>query len=420
MMILVNTRAFSPQRRISLYLIALLAFVLPTCAAKPAPAPDHWVGTWATAPFALDNKDNRFASNTTLRQIVHLSLGGPLVRLEFTNEFGVEPLTIGAAHIALTGSGDAISLSSANALTFGGKPSITIPPGATAISDPAALNLRSFANLTVSLFLPAQKLSKITYHASAFQTNYAVPGNMVGQSSLSSAGADLKKSTSWFFLKAVDVKTAADTGAVVAFGDSITDGAHSSNDTNSTWPDVLARRLAADKHTRNLAVLNEGIGGNRLLHDGTGPSALARFDEDVLSHPSVRYLIILEGINDIGHAADPNHPYDIVSADDLIQALAQLAERAHTNGIKVFGATLTPYLGAKYASPAGEAMRQAYNQWIRTSNQLDGFIDFDKATSDSANAYKSEDDSGDHLHPNDAGYKAMGDSIDLKLFTPAK
>jgi lysophospholipase L1-like esterase len=423
MMILVINPALSTHRRIRLCLVALLSVVLPILpmhAAKPAPSPDHWVGTWATADYAADNKENRFASGTTLRQIVHVSIGGPLVRLEFSNEAGVEPLTIGAAHIALTASGDSISLPSANALTFGGKPSITIPPGATAISDPAALNLPAFANLTVSLFLPAQKVSRVTFHNGAYQTNYAVPGNMVGQSSLASAGSSLQRSTSWFFLKAVDVKTYGETGVVVAFGDSITDGAHSSVDTNSRWPDVLARRLAAGKHTRDLGVLNEGIGGNRLLHDGTGPSALARFDKDVLSRPGVRYLIVLEGINDIGHAADPTAPYDIVSADDLIQALAQLAERAHTLGIKVFGATLTPYLGAKYASPAGEAMRQAYNQWIRTSNQLDGFIDFDKATSDPNNAFKPADDSGDHLHPNDAGYKAMGDAIDLKLFQPTK
>ena len=224
-------------------------------------------------------------------------------------------------------------------LTFGGNPSIVIPPGATAISDPAALNLPAFADLSVSIFLPAQTLTKLTYHGSAYQTNLMVAGNMVGQASLASATP--KPFANWFFLKGVDVKTTPDSAAVVALGDSITDGTRSTNDLNNRWPDELARRLAADKKTRAIGVLNEGIGGNRLLHDGTGLNALARFDRDVLSRPGVRFLILLEGINDIGHAADPVKPYDIITAQDLIQAYAQIAERAHAHGIKVFGAT--PY-----------------------------------------------------------------------------
>ncbi|HEY0162182.1 MAG TPA: SGNH/GDSL hydrolase family protein, partial [Edaphobacter sp.] len=173
-----------------------------------------------------------------------------------------------------------------------------------------------------------------------------------------------------------------------------------------------------DKKTRNLAVLNEGIGGNRVLHDGTGPNALSRFDRDVLALAGVKYLVILESINDIGHAKNPVNPDDTVSAEDLIAGIAQMATRAHTHGIKVYGATLTPYVGAKYASPAGDQMRQAVNNWIRTTNVLDGFIDFEKATQDPANpsVFAAANDCGDHLHPNDAGYKAMGESIDLKLF----
>ncbi len=403
----------------ALALLAALTLSSPALAAKPAPAPDHWVGTWATADLQADNKDARFETDTTLRQIVHVSLGGPLVRVEFSNEYGVEPLTLGAVHIALAqGKQGDISLPTANALTFGGNPSIVIPPGATAISDPAALNLPAFADLAVSIFLPAQNLTKLTYHGSAFQTNLMVPGNMVGQASIASASP--KPFANWFFLKGVDVKTTPDSAAVVALGDSITDGTRSTKDLNNRWPDELARRLAADKKTRTLGVLNEGIGGNRLLHDDTGPSALARFDRDVLSRPGVRFLILLEGINDIGHAADPVKPHDIITAQDLIQAYAQLAERAHSHGIKVFGATLTPYVGASYASPAGETMRQALNQWIRTTNQLDGVIDFDKATQDPANpaVFSAKTDCGDHLHPNDAGLKAMGDAVDLKLFLP--
>jgi lysophospholipase L1-like esterase len=227
-----------------------------------------------------------------------------------------------------------------------------------------------------------------------------------------------KKIYSWNFLKGVDVQAEREAGSIVAFGDSITDGAKSTRDTNTRWPDVLAARLAANKATAHLGVLNQGIGGNRILHDNTGPSALARFDRDVIAQAGVKYVIILEAINDIGHAADPKKPYDIVSADDLIAGFSQMARRAHTHGIKVIGATLTPYIGAGYQSPAGEAMRQAVNQWIRTTKELDGVVDFDKATADPAHpgVFLPADDSGDHLHPNDAGYKAMGEAIDLKLF----
>ena len=204
----------------------------------------------------------------------------------------------------------------------------------------------------------------------------------------------------------------------MAFGDSITDGALSTRDKNARWPDVLAARLSANKKTAHMGVLNEGIGGNRILHDVTGPSALARFDRDVLAQSGVKYLIIMESINDIGHAADPVKPYDVVSVDDLAAGITQMARRAHTHGIKVIVATLTPYVGAHYYSPAGEVMRLAVNQWIRTTKEVDGVIDFEKAIRDPANAsvFLPAYDSGDHLHPKDAGYKAMGDSIDLKLF----
>jgi lysophospholipase L1-like esterase len=303
-------------------------------------------------------------------------------------------------------------------MTFNGSPTITIPAGGMAVSDPAALAVPAGGDLTVSIFLPAQTISRVSFHNSAYQTNYLATGNVVGARTLTTP----RKVTSWYFLKAVDVRTPGTTGAIVAFGDSITDGTGSTLNMNMRWPDVLARRLHADKKTAELSVLNEGIGGNRVLHDTTGPNALARFDRDVLAMSGVKYLVILESINDIGHAADPVKPYDVVTADDLIQGLAQMVERAHTHGIKVIGATLTPYAGAKYASPAGEAMRQAVNTWIRTTKTLDGVVDFDKATLDPAHpdAYKADFESGDHLHPKDAGYKAMGDAFDLKLFYPTK
>ena len=390
-----------------------------TYAAKPGPAPDHWVGTWATADVERPNSNGAFGGgDITLRQIVHVSLGGALVRVELSNQFGTEPLTVGAVHIALPGAKGDIALMSANALTFSGRSSVVIPPGAVAVSDPAGLALPALSDLAISIFLPAQKISHLTVHGSAYQTNYMAPGNVAGAKSLPPEG--VKTAASWFFLKAVDVKTAAANGAVVAFGDSITDGTASTPDTNGRWPDVLARRLQGSKATAGLGVLNVGIGGNRVLHDGTGLNALARFDTDVLGQSGVRYLIVLESINDIGHAADPVKPYDVVSAEDLIAGLTQLVERAHAHGIKVFGGTLTPYVGAKYASPAGEEMRKEVNQWIRTGKAFDGVIDFEAATRDkSTGAFLAADDRGDHLHPNDAGLKAMGEAVDLKLFLPS-
>jgi lysophospholipase L1-like esterase len=392
--------------------------VLPSNVRAAAPA-GGWVGTWATAPYAAPNtKEPIGRTDVTLRQIVHVSLGGTRVRIVLSNEFGSEPLTIGAAHVALSAGGSEIKLASANALTFSGRSSITIPPGAVVVSDPANLKLPPLSDLAVSLFLPAQAIQTLSQHGNALQTNYIADGNVVGEKAIT----DTKPFTTWEFLKGVDVLpavSAGPSGAIVAFGDSITDGARSTVNTNSRWPDELARRLQADKRLAGLGVLNEGIGGNRVLHDGTGPGALARFDRDVLSQAGVKYLIVMESINDIGHAADPHKPFDIVSAADLIAGLQQLVERAHLHGIKVIGATLTPYVGAGYQSPAGEAMRTTVNDWIRTNKSLDGVIDFDMATRDAANPgqFSPAMDSGDHLHPGDAGYKAMGDAINLKLFS---
>ena len=425
-------------RRLLVSSCLLLCVSVPDTRAHAAPPPDHWVGTWAAAPFAANNvrrprpagvtSQNAvpdaaapslsdqilLGTDTTFREIVHVSLGGPMVRVVLTNEFGSDPLEIRAAHVALSEGGSSISLATAAGLTFGGRASVTIPPGALAVSDAVTMKLPAGADLAVSLFIPAQPMKTVSSHGYADQSNFTAAGNVVGAKSLEQA----TEIASWPFVKGVEVKAGAGAGAIVAFGDSITDGAYATKNANARWPDVLAKRLQADKKTAELAVLNEGIGGNRVLHDNTGPSALARFDRDVIAQAGVKYVIVMESINDIGHAADPVKPYDVVSADDLIVGLTQMAERAHTHGIKMIGATLTPYVGAKYASPAGEAIRQAVNKWIRTTSVLDGVIDFDKATQDPANpgTFLPAYDHGDHLHPGDAGYKAMGEYVDLKLF----
>jgi lysophospholipase L1-like esterase len=412
-----SKRKLMIQRRRSFPLLAILLLCLASLApAAIAAPPDRWVGTWATSPVALPNPEGKYgAADTTYREIVHISLGGDSTRVILTNEFGLDSLTISSAFIALRTTGSEIDVATARPLTFGGHTSVTIPPGALVVSDPAALRLPPLSDVAVSIFVPTQPIQQVSHHSFADQTSYAAAGNIAGVKSFDSP----TEITNWPFLKGVDVRVGDKSSAIVAFGDSITDGARSTRDANQRWPDVLAKRLQAEKKLRNLGVLNEGIGGNRVLHDNTGPSALARFDRDVLAQAGVKYLIILESINDIGHAQDPVNPYDVVAAEDLIAGLSQLASRAHTHGIKVYGATLTPYVGAKYSSPAGEQTRQAVNHWIRTTEVLDGFVDFDKVTQDPANpaVFSSTADGGDHLHPSDAGYKAMGESIDLKLFT---
>ncbi len=407
------------QRLAALLAVCVLTLLPARLPAATKPLPDHWVGTWATAPMAAANQpDGLGSADMTLRQIVHGSLGGAFTRVVLTNEFGTEPLTIGAVHVALSAGGSSIRLGSANSVTFGGRPAITIPPGALAVSDGFALTLPPGADVAVSLFVPAQTISKLSQHGAAYQTNYIAAGNVVSKATLDGA----KQFTNWDFLKGIDVRVAAEDAAIVTFGDSITDGAKSTRDANLRWPDVLAGRLRAEKKTAGLGVLNLGIGGNRILHDGTGPNALARFDRDVIAQAGVKYVIVLESINDIGHAFDPKKHYDAVSAADLIQGFKQMAERAHAHGIKIIGATLTPYVGAGYQSAEGEAARVAVNTWIRTSDLLDGVIDFDKAAQDPANptVLNPAYDSGDHLHPKDAGYKAMGEAIDLKLFSGKK
>jgi lysophospholipase L1-like esterase len=381
-------------------------------AADKSAAP-QWIGTWGASPMAM--KIEEPVANSTYRSIVHISLGGDSLRVALTNEFGTAPLTVGAAHLALSAGGGATQPGSDHPLTFGGRATVMIPAGGFVLSDPVAMQAAPLSDLVISVYLPEQEVATPTCHQLGSSTNYIASGDATAISTLENP----RPLKSWCFVKGVDVETSAkNAAAIVTFGDSITDGAASTPDANRRWPDDLAQRLRADKKTANLAILNQGISGNRLLYDGAGPSAIARFDRDVLSQPGVKYLIILEGINDIGRIPKTGDPESSITAPDLIFALTQLVTRAHQHGIKVYGATLTPYGGAGYASQAGEAVREAVNQWIRTGGVFDAVIDFEKATQDPKNptAFLPEDDHGDHLHPSDAGYKAMSDSIDLKLF----
>jgi len=331
-----------------------------------------------------------------------------------SNVFGTAPVEISAAAVAARDEGSAVRNGGVKALTFGGRASASIVPGAVLVSDPVAFNVAPVSDLVVDLYLPGALgvgPSPVTTHNGASQTSYlSTAGNHVGAATLP---VD-REFGAWLLLARVEVAAARDTRVVVAFGDSITDGARSTANMNTRWPDTLARRLAAQTRGPKVAVLNAGISGNRVLGDGAGISALARFDKDVLMQTGVTHVVVMEGINDIGVArADPNP-----SADDLIAAHRQLIARAHARGLKIYGATLTPYEGAAYYSPEGEAKRKALNDWIRTSGEYDGVIDFDAVTRDPMSPGKlaAFADSGDHLHPGDAGYKAMGDAVDLALF----
>ena len=398
----------------ALYLLSVS--MLSAQATAPKPTPASWVGTWAASPLDGDPWHTvPTLVDSTLREVVHTSLAGSEFRVRLTNEFGIEPLRVGAASVALSAGESTIDVTTLHGLTFGGSASIVIPPGAEVVSDPVPMATAAFANLAVSLYLPLQQVSDVSVHSSAQQDNYIETGNHVSADSLTAPVVV----TSWYFVKGVDVRPVTQhAAAVVAFGDSITDGAYATENANHRWSDDLAVRLHNNPATAHLAVLNQGIGGNCVLIHCAGPNALARFDRDVLSQAGVKYVIVLESINDIGSLHNPNRPNYNLTAEDLEQGLAQIVARAHEHGIKVFGATLTPYKGAGYFTEKGEAIREAVNNWILTSGAFDGAVDFDKATRDPANplVFAPQYDSGDHLHPKDAGYAAMAGSIDLSLF----
>jgi lysophospholipase L1-like esterase len=405
----------------------LVASMLATSAAGAAPraASPHWVGTWASSQMAVDGADAIAASDlkdATLRQIVRLTAGGGRLRVKISNAFGTEPLRLASVHVARAVAPDSprIEPGSDRTLTFNGRTDVTVPAGADYLSDPIDLSAPPLSHLAVSFHFLAAPTAR-TSHPGSRATSYLVHGDRTAEPDLPGA----TRIDHWFALAGVEVAGPGARAAVVALGDSITDGHGATTNGDDRWPDVLARRLQADPRTRQIAVLNHGIGGNRLLEDGLGPNALARFDRDVLAQAGVRYLIVLEGVNDLGvfaraGAASPEAHAEMVRR--LIGAYGQIAARAHAHGIKVIGATILPFGEFSYYHPdaAIEADRQAVNRWIRTSGVFDAVVDFDAVARDP----KAPDrllpayDSGDHLHPGPAGYKAMGEAVPLSLFAP--
>ncbi len=404
---------------------------------------ERWVGTWSTsevgrpqtppppAPALPPFQANQCPAappaaptfmhfnNQTLRQIVHTSIGGSRVRVVLSNVYGTEPLMIGAAHVALRDKDSSIQAGSGRPLTFSGRPVVSIPANAVVYSDPVNLTVPQMADLAIDLYLPGNtdRPGPLTMHTGAFQTSYvSETGNHAGSARLPAVAT----AQNWFVIHRVEVPAPESMGGLVAFGDSITDGTRSTPDRNNRWPDQLVRRMLSQATPIRMGVMNAAIAGNRVLNEGAfqaGINALARFEHNALSQPGVTHIILMEGINDIGNARTNPTP----TAEDVIAGYKQLIERAHSNGLKIYGATLTPFYGAAYYTDVGEAKRQAVNQWIRTSKAFDAVIDFDAATRDPNDPKKflAAYDSCDHLHPSDAGYKAMADTVDLGLFKAA-
>lgn len=385
--------------------------------------PQHWIVSWATSQQipephnALPADDLRDA---TVRQIFHLSVGGPSLRVHVSNAFGTEALRFTAIHIArpLNPSSSAINPSTDKALTFAGSPDVTVPPGAEYISDPIEYPVRPLSDLAVTFHLETPPVQQ-TGHPGSRATSYYVHGNLVSAADL----PDAKHVDHWYQISAIDVLAAPKAASIVALGDSITDGHGATTNGNDRWTDVLAARLQNSSKTNDIGVSNQGIGGNHLLTDGLGPNALARFDRDVLAQAGVRWLIVFEGVNDLGALARLT---EVPAADHatrvqrVIAAYHQIITRAHAHGIRVFGATITPYVGSDYyhPSPQSEADRQAVNQWIRAQGHFDAVVDFDAGVRDPTHPDRllRADDCGDHLHPSPAGYRAMAESVPMILF----
>lgn len=410
---------------------ACLTAFLVLAAATTHAASTQWLTTWAASPLPVGPAlgpapPTPTLDNQTVRQVLRLSAGGNRVRIRVTNEYGAKPLRIGAASIAQLDEQGQVVAGTQRVLKFAGQPGTLIPTAAPMVSDPVDLKLPPLSRVAVSLFFP-ENTGPCTCHAVGAQEAWV---SEAGDFTSAATFPPKQVLQSRLFLSGVEVETATGRGKVVAvLGDSISDGVGSTPGTNRRWPDLLADRLNASKARLAWGVANHGISGNRVLDDGAGQSALARFDRDILATPGLTHVVVFEGVNDLGiswgamagamgERFRAMQPPVKATADRLIEGYRQLIARAHAHGLKIYGATIAPYEGAAYWSAEGESHRQRINAWIRTSGEFDGVLDFDAVLRDPAKPSQMAEGkhSGDHLHGSDAGYRAMADAIDLKLF----
>ena len=372
----------------------------------------RWVGTWTTSPALVEDIA---VDGQSLRMIARVSLGCSRLRVRLSNAYGSGKLRVGAARVGLRDQGAAVVPGSDRQLTFNGSPSTTIAVGALVVSDSVALEVPPLSDVAVSIYLP-DDTQQVTGHGNAHQTNYL---SSVGDHTTATEMPVRQTTDAYLFVTGIEVQAAPETGGIVCFGDSLTDGNISTLDANHRWPDQLARRLVA-RGGQPMGVMNQGVGGNRILHDVRGDSGLRRFDRDVLAQTGVTHVIVLLGINDIRNRWQK--PEEVVTAEQMIDGLHQLAVRAHARGLTIFGATLLTFenetFNPGFYTPEGEAKRQAVNAWIRQSGAFDGVVDFEQALRDPSHPTQMlpEYDCGDHLHPSDRGYLRMGDCIDLSVF----
>lgn len=382
-----------------------------------------WIQTWGTAhtPPADKGISADGFTDQTVRMIAHTSLGGDGLRIRISNEYGELPLDVGTVTVGLQDTGASVETGSTHTLTFGDDESFVIPAGAEAYSDPVPMRVPKLTNLVVSVYLP-EATGPTSWHPDAGQTTYLADGNQTGD-----LAGDAYTDTveSWFYLEGIAVRSRHSRGSVVAFGDSITDGVDSTVDANHRWPDYLSRRLNEHGNLGRVGIANAGISGNRVITNAGvccgggwnfGESALTRFADDAAGNAAARTVIFVEGINDIGNNAGA-HPDEPLTAEQLINGMQSIIAQAHAKGLRIIGGTLLPYKGAAYYTERGERIRQQVNDWIRTSGAFDGVVDFDRATRDPEHPKRLRPayDSGDHLHPNDTGYRTMAEAVDLRM-----
>lgn len=409
--------ALAKSRRIALWLFigcTMWSLVVPGHAAP------RWIGTWATAPIPeAPGKDTPALAGATFRQIVHVSLGGNLLRLRLSNAFGATPLKLASVHLALAAPGGALQPGTDRAVKFAGQDAATIPAGAPLVSDPLEFPLPAQADVAISIHFAAELPATLTAHPGSRTTSFLQPGDALAAAAMPEA----QKVERWYFINGLDVLIDAPAASALAIlGDSITDGRGTTTDRNNRWPDEFVRRYQSRADLPPLGVLNLGIGGNALVRGGIGPNILARLDRDVLAQSGARWLLVFAGINDIGgRVSARKENREFASAAEIIAGYQQVITRAHSRNLRVIGATITPYEGADfYWTPDGEADRQQINDWIRRSGAFDAMVDFDAAVRDpqSPTRLLPEFDSGDHLHLSPAGYARLGEALEPKLFSP--